>query len=85
MAGVPVGKHPHEMVFSPDGWLLYVSDNGILWMTYAGEGGNTISIIDLEQRKRTGVIDLGDYRRPHGMGGSGGSGTEPEFHSTQPS
>ena len=24
-------------------------------------------IIDLEQRKRTGVIDLGDYRRPHGM------------------
>ncbi len=67
VAGVPVGKHPHEMVFSPDGRLLYVSDNGILWMTYAGEGGNTISIIDLEQRKRTGVIDLGDYRRPHGM------------------
>ena len=67
VAGVPVGKHPHEMVFSPDGRLLYVSDNGILWMTYAGEGGNTVSIIDLQQRKRTGVIDLGDYRRPHGM------------------
>jgi YVTN family beta-propeller protein len=64
---VPVGKHPHELAFSPDGRLLYVSDNGILWMTYAGEGGNTISVIDVQGRKKAGVIDLGEYRRPHGM------------------
>jgi YVTN family beta-propeller protein len=67
IAGVPVGKHPHEIVASPDGRTLYVSDNGILWMTEAGEGGNTISIIDAVSMKRTGVIDLGKYRRPHGM------------------
>ena len=67
VAGVAVGEHPHEMVFSPDGRRLYVSDNGILWMTYAGQGGNTISIIDVRQRKKAGVIDLGNYRRPHGM------------------
>lgn len=61
------GKHPHEIVLSPGGDYAYVSDNGILWMTDAGEGGNTISIIDVGRRRRTGVIDLGNYRRPHGM------------------
>jgi YVTN family beta-propeller protein len=61
------GKHPHEIVLSHDGVHAYVSDNGILWMTDAGEGGNTISIIDVARRKREGVIDLGQYRRPHGM------------------
>lgn len=67
VAGVEVGKHPHEIVLSPDRRLAYVSDNGILWMTDPGEGGNTISIIDLARRARIGVIDLGRYRRPHGM------------------
>jgi YVTN family beta-propeller protein len=67
LAGVTVGKHPHEIVMSSDGRTLYVSDNGILWMTEAGEGGNTISVIDVESMKKTGVIDLGKFRRPHGM------------------
>jgi YVTN family beta-propeller protein len=67
LAGVRVGQYPHEIVRSPDGKLLYVSDNGILWMTYAGQGGNTISIIDVEKRAKAGVIALGEYRRPHGM------------------
>jgi YVTN family beta-propeller protein len=67
LAGVTTGEHPHEIVLSPDRRLAYVSDNGILWMQYAGQGGNTISIIDMKQRKKAGVIDLGSYRRPHGM------------------
>ncbi|MCS7026486.1 MAG: hypothetical protein NZV14_16940 [Bryobacteraceae bacterium] len=67
VAGVRVGVYPHEIVFSPDRKLAYVSDNGILWMQYAGEGGNTISIIDLVKRQKAGVIDLGTNRRPHGM------------------
>ncbi|MGH9632709.1 MAG: YncE family protein [Bryobacteraceae bacterium] len=67
VAGVKVGKHPHEIVRSPDGRTLYVSDNGILWMTEPGEGGNTISVIDAASMKKSGVIDLGKYRRPHGM------------------
>jgi len=64
---VTVGTHPHEIVRSLDGKELYVTDNGILWMQNAGEGGNTISIIDAATRTKTGVIDLGAYRRPHGM------------------
>src|SRR5689334_8963208 len=64
---VKVGDHPHEAVLSPDKRLLYVTDNGILWMTYKGEGGNTISIVDVRARKKVGVIDLGTSRRPHGI------------------
>lgn len=65
--GVKVGTHPHEIVLSLDRKSLYVSDNGILWMQYAGDGGNTISVIDIASRTRTGVIDLGSNRRPHGL------------------
>ena len=64
---VQVGAYPHEMAFSPDHRLLYVTDNGMLWMTDPGEGGNSISIIDVGARKKTGVIDLGSFRRPHGI------------------
>lgn len=64
---VKVGTYPHEIVRSLDGKSLYITDNGILWMQYAGKGGNTISVIDAGTRQRTGVIDLGEYRRPHGM------------------
>jgi YVTN family beta-propeller protein len=64
---VKVGTHPHEAVLSADKRLLYVTDNGILWMTYKGEGGNTISIVDVKARQKVGVIDLGANRRPHGI------------------
>ncbi len=64
---VQVGNYPHETAFSPDHRLLYVTDNGMLWMTDKGAGGNTISIIDIQSRRKVGTINLGDYRRPHGI------------------
>ncbi|MGE5489044.1 MAG: YncE family protein [bacterium] len=64
---VRVGRHPHEMAFSPDGRFLYVTDNGVIWMTETGPGENTVSIVDTRAQSRTGVIDLGKYRRPHGI------------------
>jgi YVTN family beta-propeller protein len=67
VASVPVGQHPHEMVLSRDGKLLYVTDNGTMRMEHAGEGGNTVSIVDLAARRRIGVIELGEHRRPHGI------------------
>ena len=67
VAGVKVGAYPHEIAFSPDRRLLYVTDNGVLWMTNPGEAGNTISILDRATRKKIGVIDLGAYRRSHGI------------------
>ena len=71
---VQVGAYPHEMVFSPDRRLLYVTDNGMLWMTDKGAGGNTISIIDVKTRQKAGVIDLGSFRRPHGIAVVHGTG-----------
>ncbi len=67
IGGTLVGRTPHEIVFSPDRRTLYVSDNGILWMTDTGAGGNTLSVIDVATRRKTGTIDLGANRRPHGM------------------
>lgn len=67
LSALKVGTYPHEMAFSLDRKLLYVTDNGLVWMTDPGEGHNTISIIDVATRTKVGVIDLGPYRRPHGM------------------
>jgi YVTN family beta-propeller protein len=67
LAEVHVGPFPHEMAFSPDHRLLYVTDNGMLWMTDPGQGGNSISIIDVRSHKKAGVIDLDNFRRPHGI------------------
>ena len=67
LATVPVGQHPHELVFSKDRKYLYTSDNGIMRIEHAGKGGNSLSIIDLAARKTIGDISLGEYYRPHGM------------------
>ena len=64
---VAVGTYPHEMAFSLDRRLLYVSDNGVEWMTDTGKGVNTLSVIDVASRKKVDVIDLGTYHRPHGL------------------
>lgn len=64
---VKVGVHPHELAFSPDGHYVYATDNGVLWMTEKGNGENTISIIDVRTQAKAGVVDLGRYRRPHGI------------------
>jgi YVTN family beta-propeller protein len=55
------------MVLAPDGRLVYITDNGVMLLTDAGEGGNTVSIVDVAKRERVGVIDLGRFRRPHGI------------------
>jgi YVTN family beta-propeller protein len=67
LSAVKVGLYPHEMAFSTDRRLLYVSDNGVEWMTDTGKGDNTLSVIDIAARKKVGVIDLGQYYRPHGI------------------
>ncbi len=64
---VPVGAHPHEMVLAPDGRHVYITDNGVMLLTDPGEGGDTVSIVDVAKRERVGVIGLGRFRRPHGI------------------
>jgi len=64
---VDVGKHPHEMVLDSSGKYLYCTDNGTMMIEQAGTGGNTVSIVDVFERKKVGEISLGKYRRPHGI------------------
>ncbi len=67
LTSVEVGTHPHVMVLSADGRYAYTTDNGTMQIEHAGEGGNTVSVIDLHTRKRVAVISLGRYYRPHGI------------------
>lgn len=64
---VDIGPNPHEIVISPDRQYAYVTNNGVMrWMDEA-PGGNTISIVDLATREKTGEISTGEFRRPHGI------------------
>lgn len=74
LAAVPVGSHPHEMVLAPDGRTLYITDNGTMKIEEEGDGGNTISIVDIGIRKKIGEISLGKYHRPHGIDLDRGTG-----------
>ena len=67
IGGAKVGTHPHEIALSPDRRTLYVADNGVMWMTETSAGDNTVSIVDIASMKRTATIDLGQFRRPHGI------------------
>ncbi len=63
----PPKTHPQEPICSPDGRASFVTENGMLWMTDKGQGGNTIALVDLKSRQLTGRIDLANNYRPHGM------------------
>jgi YVTN family beta-propeller protein len=67
IGGAKVGSHPHEIALTPDKKTLYVADNGVVWMTETGSGENTVSVVDIASMKRTATIDLGEFRRPHGI------------------
>ncbi len=66
-ATINVGPNPHEMVLSPDGTTIYVTDNGVMRWTDTADGGNTISIVDVGTLKKIGEISTGKFRRPHGI------------------
>lgn len=57
LATVPTGPSPHELALSSDGRLAVGTDYG----------GNTLTVLDVAARGVAGTIDLGEYRRPHGI------------------
>ena len=62
-----VGVRPHELVLSAGERYAYVTDYGVGTYTDPAEGGHTVSIVDLQKGERVGVVDLGRFRRPHGI------------------
>jgi DNA-binding beta-propeller fold protein YncE len=64
---MPSGPDPHEIVADDQGRLAYISN-------YGGPGGayNTISVVDLVEKKALAPIDLGLLRGAHGLAFAGG-------------
>jgi YVTN family beta-propeller protein len=57
---VPSGPDPHEVIASADGRTAYISN-------YGGGSLNTITVVDLVERKALPPINLGALRGPHGL------------------
>jgi YVTN family beta-propeller protein len=61
LATLPTGQGPHEVALSSDGRTAVVTDYG------GPGGGKTLTVIDVPALRVARTIDLGDYRRPHGV------------------
>jgi YVTN family beta-propeller protein len=61
VATLPTGAGPHEIAVSPDGATAVVADYG------GREAGSTLTVVDVPRARVLRTIDLGDYRRPHGL------------------
>lgn len=62
VATVPTGDFPHEVAVSPDGRLAVGTDYGD-----RDAPGSTLTVIEVPRGKMVKTIDLGGYRRPHGI------------------
>jgi YVTN family beta-propeller protein len=62
LATLPTGLGPHEAAASKDGKWAIITDYGV-----AGQPGSTLTLIDLNAKTVAAKIDLGRYRRPHGV------------------
>jgi YVTN family beta-propeller protein len=61
-ATLPVGVGPHEVAVSPSGRLALIANYG-----NQAQQGSTLTLIDVPAAKVLKTIDLGEYRRPHGL------------------
>lgn len=61
-ATLPVGTGPHEVAVSRDGRLALIANYGT-----GPQPGSTLTLIDVPAAKVVKTIDLGEYRKPHGM------------------
>ena len=63
IATMPVGEGPHEVAVSPDGnWAVAANYGG-----GQNSPGNSLTVLDLRNRRAEKTIDLGQYSRPHGI------------------
>jgi YVTN family beta-propeller protein len=60
---VPTGQDPHELVVSDDGKLAFASN----YAAPGPRGGNSLSVIDIANRKELHRVELSPLMRPHGL------------------
>ncbi|MDP6952401.1 MAG: hypothetical protein QGF53_06530, partial [Alphaproteobacteria bacterium] len=61
LARLRTGRSPHEVAVSADATLAVVADYG------DSQPGNTLTVVDLASLAVARTIDLGGFRRPHGL------------------
>jgi YVTN family beta-propeller protein len=61
-ATLPTGEGPHEVAVAPNGRLAAVANYGT-----REAAGSTLTLISLPGAEVVRTIDLGEYRRPHGV------------------
>lgn len=61
-ATLPTGDGPHEVAVSQDGKTAVVTNYGD-----SANPGKTLTVVDVPGKKVVRTIDLGTYRRPHGI------------------
>lgn len=59
---LPVGVAPHEVAVSPDGRRALIANYGT-----REQPGSTLTLIDVPDARVVKTLDLGGYKRPHGM------------------
>ena len=62
VATIPTGAGPHEVAVSPNGKIAVVANYGTQQAP-----GSSLTVIDVAGKKQLKTIDLGEYRRPHGI------------------
>jgi YVTN family beta-propeller protein len=62
VATLGTGEGPHEVGRSPDGRFALVTNYGT-----RERAGNSLTLIDIVAASAVKTIDLGDYRKPHGV------------------
>jgi YVTN family beta-propeller protein len=62
LARLPTGNGPHEVAVSTDGLRAVVTN-------YGGQAdlGKTLTVVDLTARAVEKTVELGEFRRPHGI------------------
>jgi DNA-binding beta-propeller fold protein YncE len=58
---LPTGQGPHEIGVSPDGRFVLVTNYG------GREAGSTLTLVEVAAARVARTIELGEYRRPHGV------------------
>ena len=67
LARVALDPYPHEWAVSADRQRAFISHFGLALAEDQGEGGNTVSVVDLPGRRKLGALSCGGHRRPHGI------------------
>ena len=62
VATLPTGEGPHEVAVSPDGRFALVTNYGT-----REQDGNSLTLIDIAAAEVVSTIELGEYRKPHGI------------------